>query len=408
VIFGKSLELVILGNFSKRKLRKPACGRSVFALGAFVFGIGFGSLSARGEFVPEVVSIDLHGLRVPDPEFDSQEHRITWQDGRNLWVGDIDSSSGDINFGNAQKIATNCAPMFPMEGTKSHGNGPEWLYSADGAKIFYTLDGYHPAGWAVGVAQEGATAWTAGVLQPFSSDVGGVPEGSRVAGDPDPYFYFYSDSRTKRKAVHIRRLNDPLFKWEIPFETKSPPRFSLDGHELITSTKIGRTFQAVLLRPETNSIEQLTFDKKFHKDELFTWHAPEFGGDEVFMAAECKTPGGDPVQLGIYRKINGEWSRIKTILPPASRKFKKLHSPEPFLFEGRSYVVVSMHTNRGDRDGSEIWIAGIGPENFYRRIAGPEHGIISSDPEAYIGDGSAFIYLAQRGGQQLFRAATGL
>jgi hypothetical protein len=375
---------------------------------AVLASLGLAFSSAKAEFVPEVVSIDLHGKHVPDPEFDSEGHHIAWQDDQDLWVAEIDPATGDISMENAERIATDCARMFPIEGSKTHGNGPEWLYSMEGSKIFYTVDDFHGNDWAVGCAEKVGEDWSAGVAAGFSEDVGGIPECSRVSGDTDPFFYFYASSTKKRKGVHLRRLNDPDFGWEIPFETKSPPRFSLNGHDLITAAKVGRTIQAMLVHSETQTVEQLTFDRKFHKDELFTWNAPEFGGDAVFLAAECKRPGGDASQLSIYRKSGNEWVRTKTILPPAGRKFKKLHSPEPLVFKGKSYVVVSMTTKRGRREGTEIWIAGIGAEDFYRRIAGPEHGIGSSDPEAYIANDTVYIYLAQRGGQELYRAATGL
>ena len=56
--------------------------------------------------------------------------------------------------------------------------------------------------------------------------------------------------------------------------------------------------------------------------------------------------------------------------------------------------------------GTEIWIAGIEEEDFYRKVA-PD-GIESTDPEYLITDAGLFIYLSQNDGRQVYRAATGL
>ena len=111
-------------GFFLRKEEYP-CDRAIRRL-AFAACFGLGMLSSNAEFVPNVVSIDLRGRKVSDPEFDSQDHQITWQDDRLLWVAEIDPSSGDIAFQDAQFIATNCVPMFPvMEGTSNAEDGPE-------------------------------------------------------------------------------------------------------------------------------------------------------------------------------------------------------------------------------------------------------------------------------------------
>ncbi len=107
------------------------------------------------------------------------------------------------------------------------------------------------------------------------------------------------------------------------------------------------------------------------------------------------------------------WTKFKTIIPPSGPNFPTVYSPEPFVFDGHSYIVMAMIGNRSDL-GTEIWIAGIGAENFYRKIAGPENRVRSGDPEYLItrdangNESGVVIYLAQNGGKQVYRADTGL
>jgi hypothetical protein len=370
--------------------------------------LALGAANIHAQFQPQVTKLSLGSHTVPDPEFDSQEKQITWLDGRNLWVASVDPDSGDVVFAGAQKLASNCAPMFPMEGTRSHGNGPEWMYTSEGSKILFTMTKSNGPGWKIGVAEKNTSGWNISTPPELTNIDGGVPEGSRQALDSDPYFYYHTNSSSKRKAVHVRQWNNLTADFEIPFETTSPPRFSLQDKKIITCRKIGSTIQAIEIDLGTKAVEQLTFEKNLNKDETFAWRAPEFANDPVFIAAEKKRAGGEATQIGVYRKVANKWNRVKTIFPPTGRKFKLPHSPEPFVFKGKSYVVFSVTTRNAGRDGVEIWIAGIGNENFYRRIAGPEHGIKSTDPEVFIGNDKAFVFLAQAGGKEIFRAATGL
>ena len=153
---------------------------------------------------------------------------------------------------------------------------------------------------------------------------------------------------------------------------------------------------------------QLTSDRDFIKSKPQMWRAPEFGGERVFFALEQDSRRGEPTQIGVYRVINGNWTKFKTIIPPSDPRLPFIDSPEHFVFKGQSYIVMAMTSGQRSSQGTEIWLAGIGAEDFYRKIAGPEDGVGSTDPEYLVTESGVFIYLAQNGGRQVFRADTGL
>ena len=366
--------------------------------------------------------LDLGGKQMPDPEFDHVGYQVTWQDENdNLWVAQVDPRTGDIDIGNAQMLDRGLAPNEPIESGNATGNGPEWVFTNEGSQILYTLQvgQLGPRNWRVAAARKTQTGWEAGPLNapggraPFFRRglvVGGAPDGTKIPGDADPLInYYFVDASGQRTLMWVP-LNNPAAAGVAPFQFSSFARWVAGEHVLVSTVKVSNVDQVVFFDPATpDEFSQLTFDRDFAKIQPEMWKAPEFG-DLVFCASESPGRRGPPTQVGVYRVINGRWTKFKTIIPPSDRNFPIVHSPEHFVFNNKSYLVMAMKgTNK--RQGTEIWIAGIGPEDFYLRVAGPEHGVGSTDPEYLITtppNPRVLIYLAQNGGRQVFRVDTGL
>ena len=371
-----------------------------------------------------IEELDLDGKRMPDPEFDHVGYQVTWQDENdNLWVASVNSNTGDIDIGNAQMLDRRLAPNEPIESGNATGNGPEWVYTNEGSQILYTrqVGQLGPRNWRVAVARKTGSGWEAGLLNapggraPFfrrGQVVGGAPDGTKLPGDPGPLINYYFVDTSGQRTLMWLPLNNPGDAGVTPFQFSSFGRW-VEGEHLLVSTVTVSTIDQVVLFNPTNpeDFTQLTFDRDFAKVQPEMWRAPEFGR-RVFCALESPGRRRPPTQVGVYwEEANGTWTKIKTIIPPADRNFPIIHSPEHFVFEGKSYLVMAMKGS-SRREGTEIWIAGIDPrEDFYLRLAGPELGVGSTDPEYLITTGAnprVLIYLAQGGGRQLFRVDTGL
>jgi hypothetical protein len=380
------------------------------------FVLAFSALAIvaqAADFTPNVVLLNLQGKQMPDPEFDEVGHQVTWQDElERLWVAPVNPENGDITITQAKMLATKLAPNAPVSSGNATGNGPEWVYTGTGSEILYTIQNgkLGPQNWRVGRARKVGNNWVAGPWGSSTGVVGGAPDGTKVStGDSDPLVnYYYAVGRDGR-GLSWAKLNDSSQKGVVPFEFAAPARWIPEGKVFISAVQGKKVHQAVFYDPaQPNTYQQLTFDDAFGKLDLRAWNAPELGGELVFFALEAPKKSRDGTQIGFYRKINGSWTKTKTIRPPAGKKFKTIFSPELFLYEGKSYIVMTMMGSNPKTQGTETWIAGIESQDFYRKVAGPENGVQSTDPEAYVTPHGAFIYLAQDGGKKVFRAATGL
>lgn len=373
-------------------------------------------LTLKAQFITNVVELDLGGRKVPDPEFDQVGFQVTWQDEvgrgteaekkRRLWVAPVDRQTGDILFDQALQLDNNLAPNAPISSGNATGNGPEWVYAEGGSQILYTkqVEPFGPQGWRVGRAQQIDGEWVAAPLNPELE--GGAPNGSKTPNDPNPLFnYFFKDEEDNR-FMAWRELNNPDNGGIVPFPFTSGARWVPEERFFVSTTATEDVNQVVMFAPDTETVTQLTFDPGVVKDKPQMWHAPEFNNELIFFAIESDaTSPKRQDRLGIYRNIDGEWQRIKTIDPPSDLPI--IDSPEHFVYNNKSYIVMATVPEQGQ--GSQLWLAGIDPEdNLYRQISNPEEETASTDPEPFITDEGAFIYYAKGGGSQLFRADTGL
>jgi hypothetical protein len=365
----------------------------------------------NGQFVPNVVLLDLGGRRMTDPEFDRVGYQVTWQDeDENLWVAPVDRVTGNININGAQLVDTDLAPNAPISSRNATGNGPEWVYTSGGSQICYTLlaGPGGPRSWRIAIARKTATGWEGGRIENGPRGrVGGAPEGTKAGSDSDPLVGYYFTPGPGKRGLAWFHLNNPSSDGIAPFEIKSPFRWADGEHVLVTTVRVRQVDQVILFDPVSGASSQLTSDRDSIKSKPQMWQAPEFGGQRVFFALEQDSRRGEPTQIGVYRVINGSWMKFKTIIPPSDPRLPIIDSPEHFVFKGQSYIVMAMTSGPRSGQGTEIWLAGVG-QNFYRKIAGPENGVGSTDPEYLVTQAGVFIYLAQSGGRQVYRADTGL
>jgi hypothetical protein len=335
------------------------------------------------------------GASLPDPEFDNDSQRVTWQDwdGTGVWVADVDPSTGDLvpDDGRGQLIASGVATLGWGR------NGPEWVQGPTGAELLYTR---FFGGQAMVVhATEGVGGWTSatvpgtfGAQSPIGSlDVGDVaPRVRYVVEDGGRYESWWAD------------LSAPAAGGELP-RTLRFARW-VPGTRLLTGvSREGDIDQVFTIDVDTLAVEQVT-TSPIDKGSVFFFEAPELGG-ELLMYTTHAIIADNPDRVVVYRRIGGVWTPIKEISTPPGFPF--VVSPEPFVWGGRSYV--SFLATRGqfnfDNGEGQVWLAALAPgDDLLRRVSLPD-AVVRKDPEPYAGGDRPWVYYSRilAGGDRVIR-----
>ncbi len=371
-------------------------------------------------FVPDeiLVSDPNAGLRgIVDPEFDSINNLFCWVDRRgNVWVADVDPLTGllDPPSGQGVRVDTGAATVGQI------GNGPEWVYTDVGPQVVYTrlVNGTVPI-LARAFFQNGA--WMATSLSLGAARLG--PLGSLDRGDPTPTISYLGpaaggSTASGSKPVYMRYLDDPASEQMIPTTDmyRTPGARAIPGTNAVIFTRpmpsgSSPPRQVFKYDLDTRQLEQLTFDNG-NKIAAFMWQAPEYNNEYVFFALLGET------RLGIYRYLDPdgdgifEWTRVQIIDPPSVGDY--IWSPEPFVYGGKSYIVMVTSTSSNQRSlvvPTEIWMTDIDPvDTLYRRLNNSDV-INRKDPEVYFSEVGPFIYISradQVSGPKLYRLDSGL
>jgi hypothetical protein len=356
-------------------------------------------LTLSAQFVVREKVVSDPGTSFPDPEYDQVGFRVTWRDlSNNLWVAPVDSLTGDLILEQKVLLDTGLVDRSIVN------QGPEWVYTQDGSQILYTklIDG----SFFLGRARLTGSSWQTEILP--ESQGGHSPVGSLNPGDRDPLIRYTLGTPTNlRQGVAWRELDDPSVGGLVP-ETADGKSLSgrwVSGRRsLIYAFAVDNVRQVFKYDVDTDLLTQLTFDSS-QKSSTFMWQAPELNNKLVFFALENNGSGFN--QIGVYRKIDGSWTKFKTVDPPS--QLPEIYSPEPFVYNGKSYI--SFATIDANKRPLEVWIAGIDPNfEFYRQITDPNLDTVRSDPESFITQTGAFVYYsaAVDSNRGIYLADTGL
>lgn len=348
-------------------------------------------------FVPnEELASDPTLSQIIDPEYDDLQSRFCWiaegnrdVDGdEKLWIGYIDPVTGlyDPPDGRAQLVDAGT-----IIGVTKVGNGCEWVFTDQGPQIVYTkATGPTFRNRAIARATLVDGQWVAGIEDNTVASWG--PLGSLDRGDPDPGVSYQKMLNPDvpgdfARAIFVRGLNDPTSERMIPTTDKlfTPGARWIPGTDSVIFTRPmlpGEVPERQVFAYDriTDTLTQLT-DDAGTKFAAFMWNAPEYGGEPVFVTLI------NQVRLGIYRKnADGVWEQASEIDPPLPAP-DFIWSPEPFQYEGKSYIVMTMSPSADQQSRTiptETWIAGIDPDNpFYRRIS-DDRALVRKDPEAVV------------------------
>jgi hypothetical protein len=347
-------------------------------------------------FVPNDTIVSNPNESLSDPEFDQVGFRLTWQDrwGERLQVAPIDRQTGDLLLDQTRIVDTHLAPLT-VDKTGSR-NGPEWVYGRSGSQVVYTKE--MNGKWLLGITQGSGTNLSPGLMPIDKSqtddDLGATPIGSRNPSDLNPRVVYLFPTQAGLKTMAWRSTQEGV-GGSVPIpggrDCTSIGRWvNNESQALIYAAKTASRLQIFKYEVETQRATQLTTSLT-SKSQPFMWRAPEFNYEFIFLALE--NGGGGYTQLGIYRFLNGAWTRINTLQSPSS--FKLIRSPEPFTYNGRSYVSLVFESQK---DGpSEIWFASIDPDRpLYRQVSDPTVQAVRRDPEPFMLQTGLVIYYTER------------
>ena len=370
-------------------LTKPHKMMSVLVMSLALIGGTSWQMPVAAQSEPIEVRVSEVGVEMRDPEFDQRRGQFVWfnpvglpTEGGDIWIGKVDPVTGDFIPPSGKGV------LVDIGATLLVGNGPEWVYTISGPQIVYTkLDSEQNPAIARARSNDGGLTWEVRFFRNSTSRHG--PIGSLDPGDPSPRISYIGVNSDNRLVSMWRNLNDPSTEEIVPGSSTPGGRWVPGRRALVLTEPMpagGR--QAFMYDVDTKVLEQLTYDGGF-KSAIHMWRAPEFNNAYVFLTLINET------HIGIYGKINGLWTRINTIKPPSIGNF--LWSPEPFVYNGKSYIVMVTSTSSDQQSfeiPTDLWMAGIERDApFYRQLSDSTVKV-RKDPEVLITQNGAFIYFA--------------
>jgi hypothetical protein len=356
------------------------------ALGSLVLGAAAPTRAA------EVQELEVTSAPIFDFEFDFDHSagRFAWiSDANELWVGHVDPATGAFSPLTGKAELVDAGAVVP-------GNGAEWAATTTGNRIVYNK---HPSSsWfmKIGEARFDGTQWQK-KLVPFTTRHIMPLGNSETVGSLAPILSLVLVGLPSEPQLACHVLDFPGVPQMVPqSQGATGGRWVPGKFELTFSAPIGGGRQAFHYDGFAQATEQLTFDNT-HKQTVFMWEAPEFGGEEVFFAS---AKANELSQIRVYRSLDpdqdGEfdWTVVKTLNPPTPGIY--FWSPEPFVHNGKSYIYWVASENPDQPDPafpSQIWIAAADPADpFYESLSDNTLSRFRLDPELYVTDEGPCLY----------------
>lgn len=345
------------------------------------------------DFVPNEQLVSLQRDLI-DAEFNQSRAQFTWSDvNGNLWIGNVDPVSGLFNPLNGKAILVDSDAMSVKDLVITF-NGPEWVSTAQGDKIVYTkfapnLRHTRKRAWLAAAEEITPGSWS---IQLLSEKSRLSPYSSEETLDTRPKITYTDDLLNH----YWREIDDATTEQLIPLPPSAKSvRFVPGKQAVIFSTEINGVSQVFLYEIDSRVLSQLTYDngQKDLQTVPWMWRAPEFNDDYVFMTVV------DNAEIQFYRfdsencseqelGNSAGWSLAYSIALPANTK---IASPEPFVYQGKSYIYFAMTELTNDFPSS-IWLANIDSSNpLFRQL---NDGIlrVRTDPEVFITTQGPYIY----------------
>jgi hypothetical protein len=307
-----------------------------------------------------------------DAEFNLDRRLLTWVDtvSGDVWVAAYDFETGQFLPADGRGVLIEAAVSTGGDypGLGFTVNGPEWALGNHSDAIVYTRNnapGDPTRGNAlIGVATLGADGtWT---RQTLATPRRNGPYGSLNRNDDA--MVSYQDALGNQ---FVRRLREgsaevPLPGFASPGLAPPTVRFADSANLVAYQALFDGVAQSVAFDLDTQVLTQLTFDSTA-KDQSWMWSAPEFDGALALVNNVGKST------ITLYRpEVDGAGDTVYRVhASVAAPRGGKWFSLEPFVYQGRSYVI-AQYTPRGLRHPASIWLVGFDPANPVLRQVTPD------------------------------------
>ncbi|HSI49892.1 MAG TPA: hypothetical protein VLA61_16590 [Ideonella sp.] len=316
-----------------------------------------------------------------DLEFSPSRSMFTWCDKNGqLWVGTLDPATGNILKPTYKLLDTDAITPQEMGITT---NGPEWVSTATGDHVVYTkfvADPAKPSAARLALVEGSAdgTTWgtpimlgpNAGRNAPYASDDDGdtQPRISYVDAKNNHYWRYLYDVASEAPVLGMARTPKPV-----------SVRFTKGNNGLVYSQDVNGTNQVFMEQLDTGKLTQITSDDgaKDVRTVPWMWRAPEYNNKLVLLSTVNEN------ELRFYKGDgSGKWAVINSILLPTG---STVASPEPFVYLGRSYVVLAVKAAPYTYP-TAIYIAAVSPTATTKlwKVSDDADGHERIDPEVFI------------------------
>jgi hypothetical protein len=338
-----------------------------------------------------------------DPEIDWIGNHFCWAGKEGIWIGKIDKKTGDFIPKNGKGILVDSTPSYL--GMQLVANGPEWAMSKKGSICIYP-DSVDEKTIRIGTARLINDKWAAESLP--NSD-------GRI-----PFFGSY-DEKYSKDGITCASYDPVTMK-----KTGMRLRNSSDTIEIIPPIDMqgGRWIKGVygisLSQEKQAPYEIGYFDvitKKYNKianfnipiDQAWVIPIPEYNNNTYI--AWCIEKKDDQDEIAIFAKFQNDWRKIDSIRIPTDRK--EIFSPEPFWWNGKSYIFLVARPREGQPISlyDQVWIVSLDPrERLFREISSSTP-MKRTDPEVFYTETEPVIYYTEtrtNGIKVIHKCATGL
>lgn len=312
----------------------------------------------------------------------------------NLLVGHVNPDTGGFwpHDGTGVLVDTNTV------GAKELGNGPEWMSLTNASALVYDkyINGTKnlPNNHCVGLAHVTPNgSWDGSCMDNSKGYV--LPIGTFTPGDAKPMVSYQNASQTITD-VYWRTAQAGSPQHEVlkgSAQAGVTRRWVTGTHKLFLTAPAGPGIrQAFLYSADDGSTEQLTFDSA-SKTSGFMWAAPEHNNKFLFFVRVGVTA------IDVYSLKNNDggkptWQVIHRISPSSDHPY--IYSAEPFVYNGKSYIFMSVSAQKEGHNvyTSQIAIAGIDPDNPSYRVLTSDDPLPRArrDPEYYITSNGPYLY----------------
>ncbi|MBU0609508.1 MAG: EF-hand domain-containing protein, partial [Armatimonadetes bacterium] len=383
-------------------------------------------------FAVEDVPLTAPGSGVSDPEYNDEQHLVTYWDystpgNVKVYVGALDPRTGLFRKppGRDHLIAEHVSPFFTDRKWWAH-NGPEWGRDQHGWAVYFAKDD------AAGVRQvwQATPSPTGYEARQLTTLPGGGcgPVCSQDRADTDTRLLLFAPDR---EAVCWAASSAPNVLHELPGfkDYVSIAHWVPDRKWVAYIRRVGTpaTPQLVYLDTETGVVHQVS-DEPGDKYDPWGFQAPQFGGETLMMCVV------DRRHIAVYRDTTRDgnpWTRIATLTLPGGSPHQYLYSVEPIApaTGANGDVWFSLNasaeatgrnvgdTGRSAADGS-IWVMNLGHEGAPQVARRVDEGALSGiktvryESEAMLGESEVFVYYERKspetGRGEVRRCRTGI